>query len=58
MEQLKQPKCPKCKRKMNFAGGNTGSNITTDWACWECDERIVDVQYEVIETKQIKPSYE
>lgn len=44
IEQLEQPECPKCKRKMSPAGGLVALNITTYWACWDCDEHIEDVQ--------------
>lgn len=53
IEQLEKPKCPKCRIKMKPAGGIVGLNITTDWVCWECEERIVDINHETIETKQI-----
>ena len=49
MEQLERPKCPNCKRNMSPAGGIVGINVTTDWACWTCDERIVDTTYETID---------
>lgn len=57
MEQLPQPNCPKCSKKMSPAGGYVMTNITTDWACWGCDIRIQDDHAEVILTnKFFKPN--
>jgi len=44
MEQLEQPKCPKCNKIMSPAGGIIGLNITTYWACWDCNEHIHDIE--------------
>ena len=40
----KAPKCPTCNKDCNPSGGVVGTNITTHWSCWNCNEQITDVE--------------
>jgi len=44
-KQLTTPNCPSCGEQMKPAGGivDGKNNPTTDWACWNCNERTEDI---------------
>ena len=46
MTEQKHPNCPNCGDKMNPSSGMiSGENShTTDWACYDCNERIEDIE--------------
>jgi C4-type Zn-finger protein len=50
------PKCPYCNKLCNPAGTPlVGSNLMY-WACFRCDYRVEDVEYEELkQTKIIEP---
>ena len=47
-KELTRPNCPCCGKLMKPAGGiiDGKNNPTTDWACWDCNERIEDITAE------------
>jgi hypothetical protein len=51
MKKKKIPLCPKCNKLCNlFTGGLIGTDLNT-YKCTRCNESVIDINYETIETK-------